>query len=221
MNIFFKKIKSQNSGFTLLELLISVSVFSLLVLVIAMIYASFNNSQLHTRASQQLLNNSQYALEVMAREIRKDKIVNFNITDVWCDTMLSNGLGLFSDCIFLEREDGQTVVFALYKVDTLNPTVLNLRYILLDCDDDYTSCDTSWSSTNNNSAVFLSGKLNNVNVSALDFIINPSTDPYIAGGEDLQPKVTIRLETEFYSTVPNEQVSQTLQTTISSRIYAR
>lgn len=221
IKIFSKNLKNQNKGFTLIELLISVSVFAILILAISMIYVAFNNSQLHTRASEQLLNNSQYALEIMSREIRKDKIVNFEPTDSWCDDRLSGGAGLFSDCIFLERDDGQTVVFSLYRVGTSLPPTENLRYILIDCNDDYTSCDTSWLNRNGSSTIFLSKNLNSVNVVNLDFLVNPSTDPYVVGGEDSQPKVTILLETEYSSDAPNEQADLTLQTTISSRIYAR
>jgi len=211
-----------NEAFTLIEILISLSIFSLLVFAVSTIYIAFNNTQIRTAASQQLLNDSQYTIELMAREIRKSSIVNYSPDPAWCNSLIRPAAAttLFDDCIILEREDGQSFAFTTYRADS-SSLYMDIFYILLDCTDDYSSCDDTWKNDAKAADKLLGTSFNGISVDSLDFIISPSSDPFVVGGVDQQPKVTIKMTTSYAAANVMENVSHNLQTTISSRVYRR
>jgi prepilin-type N-terminal cleavage/methylation domain-containing protein len=211
-----KKFVENNNGFTLIEILISLSIFSLLVFAVSTIYVAFNNSQIRTSASQQLLNDSQYAIELMAREIRQSSIVNY-LPD--CNSLIAPTGKILDDCIILEREDGQSFAFTSFK-DTSSSIYTDLYYILLDCNDDYSFCE-DWKNSYQSYDALLNVTLNNINLDALDFVISPASDPFVSGGSNQQPKVTIKMTTSYASGNNIENVSHIFQTTVSSRVYRR
>lgn len=214
-----KFITNDSNGFTLVEILISLSIFSLLVFAVSVIYVAFNNSQIRTSASQQLLNDSQYAIELMAREIRKSSIVNYSPDSSWCNGLIAPTGKVLDYCIILEREDGQSFAFTSFKNYSTDPNT-ELHYILLDCNDDYSLCE-EWKNDYRSSDVLLSTTLNNINLDVLDFEISPISDPFVAGGPNQQPKVTIKMTTSYASGNRMENVDHTFQTTVSSRVYRR
>lgn len=212
---------TNNHGFTLVELLVATFIFGLLVFAIAGIYISFNNSQLRASVEQQLLNDTQYAIDVMAKEIRNSAIVNFpgNIT---CSVLETAVVGGVPDCIILERNDGQSVAFIRHNTPSTGE--FRLYYLLLNCNDTYTYCDPidPSSPTDLGEAVpILSPEINNTNITELDFVIQPQFNPYISGGPNQQPKVTINMTTAYISDNQVSKVSHVFQTTVSSRIYKR
>ena len=83
------KIINNQKGLTLIELLVAVFIFSLLSTVIAGIYVSFSNAQARTKVAQALLNDAQFALEGIAREIRNSRVLyaegEYNCGDVELD----------------------------------------------------------------------------------------------------------------------------------------
>lgn len=90
-----------NKGFTLVELLVAVSIFAILSIIISGIYLSFSKSQARTKASLTLLNDSQYILETIANEIKNNEI---------------HGFGVNLDCsdicvLTLKKENGDYIVF--------------------------------------------------------------------------------------------------------------
>jgi prepilin-type N-terminal cleavage/methylation domain-containing protein len=223
-NFFNKNKKSSEAGFTLIEILVVVTIFSLLMVTIAGIYVAFSRTQLRTKASQRLLNDSQYALELMAREIKNDYILNLNPASNYCQTIIKDVPT--SNCILLLRDNGQVIAFATYQ-DASASGVLD--YFVLDCNSSYASCSLSGVDASLN---LLSPLLNSAEVLNLKFQITPTVDP--AGGQNNeQPKITILLTTKNVGAVKDgyilrrveyrldEQTRHILQTTVSSRIYRR
>ncbi len=222
---FQEKIKSDQAGFTFMEMLISVSMFVLLVFAVSVVYVSFNKDHLFVRASQELLNETQYTLEMMSREIRRDTIVNYDPSPAWCDSILNTASitfanGSFDNCILLKRIDGQTIAFSDYYANNNGYTYL--FYIVLDCAADYSSCDVNWQRTASSYVVLLRPSRNSINVRDLKFAVNPAVDPSLVGGtSNNQPQVTVMLATEYVSDRRAEQIKHVLQTTVSSRLYQR
>ncbi|MBT6691133.1 prepilin-type N-terminal cleavage/methylation domain-containing protein [Candidatus Parcubacteria bacterium] len=198
-----KSIKSSQSGFTLLELLISTFIFVLLMFAISGIYVSFSRLQARTNASQRMLNDAQYVLEIMAREIRNSVIFDFSPSTSACVDLVGVG---YDNCILLLNENEQLVAFASVSND--------LRYVTLDCNSAYDSCTIS------DYIALAAAGLNKVSVEDLAFVITPSSDPYV-GNSDTQPRVTIKMHTKFEGDREAELINHYLQTTISSRIYKR
>ena len=211
-----------NQGFTLIEILISLSIFSLLVFAISVIYVAFNNSQMRTTTSQQLLNDSQYAFELMAREIRTSSIVNYSPDPAWCNSVLrtvTTNIWDFEKCIILEKANGQIFALTSFQYNTSDSSS-ELRYITLsNCDEDYI-CD-NWQSNSRTYTRLLAPNLNNISLDGLDFYITPSSDPFIEGGDNQQPKVTINMLTSYDDPNKVKNVKHTFQTTVSSRVYKR
>ncbi|MBT4516912.1 MAG: prepilin-type N-terminal cleavage/methylation domain-containing protein [Candidatus Komeilibacteria bacterium] len=210
-------------GFTLIEILISLSIFSLLVFAVSTIYIAFNNSQMRTTASQQLLNDSQYAFELMAREIRTSSIVYYLPDQTWCESVL-NAVGesnVFTNCIVLEKANGQIVALTSFRSGLSAYLWTELRYVTLNnCVDAYKNCD-SWHTNPLAGTILLSPTLNDINIDSLDFHITPTSDPFLSGGPNQQPKVTINMTTSYYDDNKFKNVKHTFQTTVSSRVYKR
>ncbi|PIS38826.1 MAG: hypothetical protein COT34_01600 [Candidatus Nealsonbacteria bacterium CG08_land_8_20_14_0_20_43_11] len=68
MKIIFQKQKSR--GFSLVELLVAVLVFSLMIVEISGIFVSGMKNQRYSLAAQQLLDQTSYSLEFMGRALR-------------------------------------------------------------------------------------------------------------------------------------------------------
>lgn len=212
-------LKNNKKGFTLVEILIAVSIFTLITMVVSGIYLAFSRAQTNTKASLTLLNDAQYTLEVMSREIRNSSLIFPTIDDTACNSLIDPVDQDFDNCIFLERESGQTIVFARYTSLT-DADDRRLYYLVLDCDEQYSSCEV-WDDNPLNYTIFLSRDTNKVEVEELAFIISPDTNPYIEGGTNQQPRVTIQLKVKSTGERAIERVVHLLQTTVSSRIYRR
>ena len=199
-----------------MELVIAVGIFALMTGLIAGIYLAFSRLQTESRASQRLLNDSQYALEMMAREIRNNMIFDFDPSAGDCAFYLGES---YSNCILLLREDGLLTAF------TVNNGAL--YHVILNCNIDYTSCQL-WEPSPSSFTILLSPASNKISVDELDFYIKPNINPYKGCGQiedypdcDYHPRATIRLQVSYASNRTIEQVSQNFQTTVSSRIYRR
>lgn len=209
----FKKIENSPQGFTLLEMLLAIFIFSVMAVAIAGIYVSFSHLQQRSRAQEQIVNDTNYVLEVMAKEFRTGKIFDYTPQDT-CNTLIQSTNP--DECIILVRDDGQLVVFTIYGASR------DFYMLLPSCDIDYTNC--VWNDDFKKQTVLISGNLNNLKipVGGFKFIISPGGDPLVEGSTyNSQPMVTLMLKTESDSDSSIKQVSNTLQTTISARLYQR
>ncbi|MFH1048677.1 MAG: prepilin-type N-terminal cleavage/methylation domain-containing protein [Patescibacteria group bacterium] len=120
-----KKIQNEN-GIGLVELVVAVSIFSLVMIAATGIFISAIKAQKAIIAKQNVANNMRYAMEFMAKEIRMAQIpvnpdLTFNDGDENNDgTFLTVKDGNFSRISF-ENGSGNTV---LYKFDSANKKIL-------------------------------------------------------------------------------------------------
>ena len=120
-----KNFKQSNIlGFTLIEIVIAVAIFSLLSTVVGGIYVAFSQSQKRTQAGQKLLGETQFVLESIAREIRNGEV------DYTVDCNDFGG----SACLIIRRLDDTQIAFILDNDESL-------KYQVYD--------GTSWQSTGN------------------------------------------------------------------------
>jgi prepilin-type N-terminal cleavage/methylation domain-containing protein len=68
-----KNIKEQN-GYSLLEMMLAIALFSFVMLIVLNIFQSIMASQRNTISSQNIQENMAYALEVMSKEIRQAQV---------------------------------------------------------------------------------------------------------------------------------------------------
>ncbi len=79
---FFSSKKAR--GFTLIEVLVSLFVFSLMMAAVSQIFATAFSGYRSTRAIQQDIDNTQYSINVIAKELRTSSVVSAagNVTAV-------------------------------------------------------------------------------------------------------------------------------------------
>jgi len=63
-----------NSGYTIVEMMVTVSIFALAFIAMAAIFLGFNTAQSNASVSQRLLNEGNHMFEAIAREIRMNSI---------------------------------------------------------------------------------------------------------------------------------------------------
>lgn len=74
------KIDSKQKGFTLIELMISIFVFSIIALVVGGLFVQILGLERRSFAAQNIQENGLYAMELMSREIRVSQVQSFDQT---------------------------------------------------------------------------------------------------------------------------------------------
>lgn len=64
------------AGFTLIEVLVSMFIFSIMMVTVSQVFASSFSGYRSTRAIQRDIDNAQYSLNVLAKELRTSSVVN-------------------------------------------------------------------------------------------------------------------------------------------------
>ncbi len=122
MNRLIKKFASEQSGFTLIEILVATTVFVLASMMFMGIFATVSNTTLQVEGNRLAQQDSRYAIEMIAREVRNG--CNFEIEDGGADGQVlkynSGTCDLSTDPVVWEiyskkiNNDGEEY-FVLYK----------------------------------------------------------------------------------------------------------
>lgn len=195
-------------AFTLVEILVAIGVFAMLSSIFTMIYATISKNQQRSKASQLLLNNSLYVLELMARDIKNNELdYNFLLSGGECNDAANP-----RNCIIFKRPDNTLGAF------TQSDDGTSLWYSVVNCQSYPSSC----SFLQAEGAELLSPTLNDIQLDYVRFLVEPiNENPYQSQATNQQPRVTIVLQTSYITSRESEKISYTLQTTVSSRIYKR
>lgn len=70
------RVKNKLAGFTFIELLVAMSVFTIIMLAISQIFVQAFVGYRNTKAVQRDVENAQYSLNTMAKELRTSSVVN-------------------------------------------------------------------------------------------------------------------------------------------------
>ncbi|MBT4850422.1 type II secretion system protein [Candidatus Parcubacteria bacterium] len=207
--------KKSATGFTLVEILLSISIFLIMTTSVMAIYIAFSKMQVRTLVAQQVINDSQFAMEVMAREIRNGEILLYSPDADDCNDIMSPTKRRYQECVILKRSDGSLISFGR------DPSTYGLYYQVPDCNDDYSVCQETKNDPRAN-LMLLGVWLNDIDVEEIDFVIDPSSSPFVDdAATNLQPKVTIRMKVAYAGEKNAQSVSYVFQTTISTRVYRR
>lgn len=197
MKIYLTGVKK--SGFSLMEMLIVVALFSTTVLIMAQTFASFN--QLHRKIANRAIVSQElrFAMELLVRAARNNP-VSFSPVPQPRDSQVRLDLSSTQQMIVRRSITGDPACSDLATVACL----------LLSTDS-----GTSW--------VPLTGK--RINVEQFDVYVRPSASPFdlVAGSypNNTQPFVTFNLRVKYMADNPKEQEALKTQTTVSSRVYKR
>lgn len=196
---FMKKNKQNNQfGFTLIEILVAMAIFTTATVTIADIFLLSNKSQRKTESMQSSESDARFAMEVMAQAIRHGRI-DYNAYGI-----VSGFPGMVNPgsqpSLYLLDDDGIGIRFQRILVGGRG--VLRVSQDSGATWTDITPIDIS--------------------VGAIAFNIWPLKDPFIYPDfSSNQPLVTISMSTTNLSTEGSSLPPTFLQTTVSSRKYLR
>jgi len=184
-------VKIKKGGFTLIEMLASVMIFSLIIGAISGVFISSFRSQKNALSSQRLLNQTSYALEYMSRALRMSQKQTADIPTCLSQNGLNyeithSGSGL-KFINHLEEDDCQE--FFLEGVQ------LKYRKKIGESGEETLDLTSS-----------------NLRITSLNFGSSGWSQD-----DDLQPRVTIFLAVKGKGQKPEEQPEIKIQTTISQR----
>lgn len=189
------------SGFSLMEMMIVVALFSITIVVMAQTFSSFN--QLHRKIANRAIVNQdlRFVMEMLVRATRTHAI-----------SYATEPSGGRETELHLEMPDGQVMIFRQSALgDALCNDLSTVRCLLLSTDS-----GTTW--------VPVSGK--RVDVTRFDTYVRPTRSPFVLGGtgvydNNTQPFVTFNIEMTYMADRTQERSSLQAQSTVSSRVYKR
>ncbi|MCZ2846343.1 MAG: prepilin-type N-terminal cleavage/methylation domain-containing protein [Candidatus Bathyarchaeota archaeon] len=219
------KLKKKKRGFTLLELLVSVTIFAITIMVGVDLFFTIVKIQRRISYVQELQGDARNLLEEMAREVRlgsidyeyyTDKAINFSdLRDASTD---NNKILVIKDPddnrSFFKRVDAGTT---LVKNPSRNRFVIKICYIDARSDsEDKCDQESNWEIATPEG----------FHVEKFLIFVNPEVNPFELNESyeydfDEQPRVTIILQTESDRKEKAYQIFSRLQTTVSSRLYLR
>lgn len=134
----------KNKGFTLIEMLIAISVFSIIIIVLVNIFLTGIHIQRKISASQDVRASAQFALEVMSREMRmmqdigneqkgnNDSDITFTNSQgeeiTYC---LSDSVGTCDSSGNYLAKNNQVMTFSDIKIEELKFKVSNFSFTAL------------------------------------------------------------------------------------------
>ncbi len=182
-----------DKGFTLIEILVAITLFALVSVVASGIFINVNNLQQNTASLERLQSDGRYILEKMAREIRGRKIdfKGSGISAIKHET---------ANLVF--KPDEQDISAGI----SWDSNEKNLMYSVV------AGTDQPQSAALNAS---------DIEVTEANFMIQPGDDPETGFFPGIQPRVTIILKLTNRNASPRYRKELILQTTISSRFYTR
>jgi prepilin-type N-terminal cleavage/methylation domain-containing protein len=192
---------SRKRGFTLVEILVVLAVFT--VCSVAVTAIALNYTRLHQRTAnaERLGEDLRYAMELIVRLARNRRIDY---------PALPGSLAAKTSVLPLVDTDGNRLVIQLLPKTNAACAGLNASCLAV-------------SSTAYGTATAVTGK--NVNVTRFDVYVTPSVTPFAMSGgaynNDTQPRVTFVIDATYVATSTKESASIGVQTTIGSRVYVR
>lgn len=205
-----KTVRQSQKGFTLMELLVVLGIFSMVVTAASDIFMLTGRSQRRVFGLERTQADARFVMEALTREIRTGRI-DYEY--------------------YAEREVRQGTIFGAPETELalVDSTDTPIRFFLSD-DDTASDCAADSApcllvSVDGGPASAITPK--GVSVSTLAFYISPLSDPTefdIGTGTFLtneQPRVTIVLSLDSMAGRTDEQAHLVLQTTVTNRRYDR
>ncbi|MFH1867261.1 MAG: prepilin-type N-terminal cleavage/methylation domain-containing protein [Patescibacteria group bacterium] len=199
-NVKIKIQKYFSSGFTLMEVVVVMFIFTLAAVIIAEIFINVQRAQQRTRDLQTAFTDARYVLEVIAKEIRSG-FINYSEYTVQGEEVAQNSN------LYITTSQGNSLYFRKAPVAECRGTVDCIQL------------------SKNDGVEWFDLTTPTLRVDTLEFFVTPLEDPFptevTATTPDIQPQVTIVLKTSSTNIKIAEQKPTYLQTTVTARVYAR
>ncbi|MCH7492964.1 prepilin-type N-terminal cleavage/methylation domain-containing protein [Patescibacteria group bacterium] len=219
--------KKNEEGFTLVEMLVALTIFSVTMLVATDIYLTVSNAQQRTLAAQKIMGDVRTLFETITQEVRLGQI-NY-------DYYVQKGIDL--------HPSGSSGVSILALKNQINELIFfrkNVNKVQFCQEESADDCDPTTGSG------WVDVTPEGVEIEDFKFVITPSADPftdiggqsctgtcsgdylsyrcdgvsckYDTDGNNFQPKVKILLKSKSIAKRLAEQSQITMQTVVSSRV---
>ncbi len=197
-----KKTIASLPGFSVIEMLVVVAVFSFSILILSQTYLSFIRLSHRTANSSAVQQDMRFVLEYITRMARHTAI-EYPVPPGSLDAATST--------LVLSRDDQPAWIIKLSDTgDVLCGDLPEVKCLLVSSD-----AGVNW-------APITSKK---VNVEKFQILVRPSVTPFVLSGNNYvnnqQPFVTLLIKMTYMAPNDREVVSLEAQTSISSRVYVR
>lgn len=191
------RILQNKKGFTYIELIIVIAIFSIITVIVGTTFILFTRAQTKTSVREKLVADGRYIMEAMIRAVRTGE-VNY---DAYTSPIINP-------------------VDYLNLLDTNNQPI-NFQLIKGDCPIGITDCLFM---ENYQGGGIVSGA--DINIDDIQFYILPNKNPFEVGNDGAyldnhQPEVLILLTISAKAKQGADPIRLTLQTTVSSKRYVR
>ena len=190
-------------GFSVMELLIVVSIFSMATVAISATYINFTRLHRQVANAETLGEELRYISELLVRSVRNNRIA-----------YVTDPLPYTRDQLHLDNASDQRISFA--HIDDADPVCNGLEVT--------TGCLGMYVEGVSTGYVPLTG----YRIDIEDFVVytTPVDDPftplsYGVYSSDRQPVVTIFIKATYLAANARERVTMSLQTSVASRVYVR
>lgn len=194
--------RDNNSGFTLMEVVVGLAVFSVALIVVSDIFIMTQRAQNNLAGSNRVQADARYVMELVTREVRMNMIDYDGVRPADAADPLTLSYLPLTDV------EGNTLVF----MATSSPSI---------CEAGSSGC----LAVKRNNSAWASLTPREVNIVSATFYIYPDKDPFsIINNQypnNSQPRVTIAITSQTVNSKSGESSTQFLQTTASSRVYKR
>ncbi len=200
------KSKLRINGFTLMEIVVAMSLFVVSSMLLVDIFTITQKTQIKLSGQTRVQADARYVMEILSRYARNYMIDYQYIVDQEGTDPIPHQLNYLP----LKDTMGNSIIFE----SSVSPTI---------CPPGVSECLVVRRNDSANASITPQG----VNIKEVTFYILPDRDPFVidpsVGGyrSDQQPQVTIVLISETTSERTGEKQTSYLQTTVSSRIYKR
>ncbi|MBI2050600.1 MAG: prepilin-type N-terminal cleavage/methylation domain-containing protein [Parcubacteria group bacterium] len=185
--------RHNQSGFTLVELLIAIAIFVTALTAASAIFTYANKSQRVTKAVTDAQSDARFSLEVMAQQIRRGSIDY--ASSEYGGTIAANP----QDVLVLRTNTGSSVWFR--RSASAGRGIVEMS---------------------EDGVVWAELTPPSVSVDILKFYLSPATDPFVASpAANEQPRVTITMVTSSTGAGVATLLPTYIQTTVASRQYVR
>lgn len=209
---------SRKNGFTLIELIVSLTIFTVFIGILGNSYVFISRAERDALETRKVYAEARSLMDQMVEEAR---LMAIDYDCYSADYTYDDG-SFLSECDSLSLNENQTSILALvssegtkralFRFDEENQTI---EFLKLEGE------DRNWTLSEGFEGGFQSLKSENVEITDLDFLINPLSDPrenLSNSNFQYQPKATILLTVSGESRA-REKIEFRLQTTVSSRVY--
>jgi prepilin-type N-terminal cleavage/methylation domain-containing protein len=193
------RLKIDNTGFTLMEIIVATSIFAVFIVVIVNVFQNVVEDQRRTIAMQNIQENLRYVLEVMSKEIRQAKR-----SDSYCESIFSATFNGNNRIFNTAGIDDERIYFR-------NKQALCVSYSIV-------NGALARSATSSSGIVDTLATPNELTISDLVFDVRDN-DVNSAPGSLIQPLVTWKFQTSFNKLGDRYAAPITIQTSVSSRFY--